>query len=125
MAMNDAARMLWTRTDLRPRDLSTAHLYDGFTWLTVLWLEALGITRPGETGAFLEGGARIALTGELPLNTNGGQLSEGRLHAYNHLLEAVRQLRGDAGARQVPGASVSVCGSGGGVYGSALLLVRD
>jgi acetyl-CoA acetyltransferase len=125
MAMNDAARMLWERTDLRPRDLSTAHLYDGFTWLTVLWLEALGITRPGETGAFLEGGARIALDGELPLNTNGGQLSEGRLHAFNHLIEAVRQLRGDAGERQVRDANVSVCGAGGGVFASALLLVRD
>lgn len=125
MAMNDAARMLWERTDLTPADLSTAHLYDGFSWLTVLWLEALGITKPGETGAFLEGGARIALDGELPLNTNGGQLSEGRLHAFNHLVEAVRQLRGDAGPRQVADARVSVCGSGGGVFGSALLLVRE
>jgi len=125
MAMNDAAQMLWQRTDLRPGDISTAHLYDGFTWLTVLWLEALGITKRGETGAFLEGGSRIALDGELPLNTNGGQLSEGRLHGYNHLVEAVRQLRGEAGERQVKDAKVSVCGSGGGVYGSALLLVRD
>lgn len=125
MAMNDAAKMLWARTDLTPKDLSTAHLYDGFTWLTILWLEALGITRPGETGDFLAGGANIALDGVLPLNTNGGQLSEGRLHAFNHLIEAVRQLRGEAGERQVPDAKVSVCGSGGGVFGSALLLVRD
>jgi acetyl-CoA acetyltransferase len=125
MALNDAAKMLWERTDLRPKDLSTAHLYDGFTWLTVLWMEALGITKPGETGAFLEGGANIALDGVLPLNTNGGQLSEGRLHGFNHLLEAVRQLRGENGARQVKDARYSVCGAGGGVFGSALLLVRD
>jgi acetyl-CoA acetyltransferase len=109
MAMNDAAKMLWERTDLRPKDLSTAHLYDGFTWLTVLWLEALGITKPGETGDFLAGGANIARDGVLPLNTNGGQLSEGRLHAFNHLLEAVRQLRGEAGPRQVKDARYSVC----------------
>src|SRR3546814_4809675 len=76
--------------DLTPADLTSAHLYDGFSWLTVLWLEALGITKPGATGDFLEGGQRIALDGVLPLNTNGGQLSEGRLHAFNHLVEAVR-----------------------------------
>ncbi|MBN8842912.1 MAG: thiolase family protein [Sphingomonadales bacterium] len=125
MAMNDAAKMLWSRTDLTPDDLTSAHLYDGFSWLTVLWLEALGITRPGETGAFLEGGQRIALDGLLPLNTNGGQLSEGRLHAFNHLVEAVRQLRGEAGDRQVADAKVAVCSAGGGVFGSALLIVRD
>ncbi len=125
MAMNDAAAMMWERTDLKPKDVSTAHLYDGFTWLTVLWLEALGLTRPGETGPFLEGGARIALDGELPLNTNGGQLSEGRLHAFNHLVEAVRQLRGEAGPRQVKDVTVSVCGSGGGTFGSSLLLTNQ
>jgi acetyl-CoA acetyltransferase len=125
MAMNDAAKMMWARTDLKPADLDTAHLYDGFSWLTVLWLEALGITKPGETGGFLEGGGRIALDGELPLNTNGGQLSAGRLHAFNHLAEAVAQLRGTAGERQVKDVEVSVCGAGGGVFGSSLLLVRD
>lgn len=125
MAMNDAARALWTRTDLTPADLTSAHLYDGFSWLTVLWLEALGITKPGETGQFLEGGQNIALDGPLPLNTNGGQLSEGRLHAFNHLVEAVRQLRGEAGDRQIKDSKVAVCGAGGGVFGSAMLLVRD
>jgi len=125
MALNDAAKMLWERTDLKPADVDTAHLYDGFSWLTVLWLEALGLTKPGETGAFIEGGARISLDGELPLNTNGGQLSEGRLHAFNHLNEAVRQLRGTAGPRQVKDVEVSVCGAGGGVFGSCLLLTRD
>lgn len=126
MAMNDAAKMMWDRTDQKPKDLSTAHLYDGFTWLTILWMEALGITRPGETGGFLEGGARIALDGDLPMNTNGGQLSEGRLHAFSHLVEAVRQLRGEAGPRQVKNdPKLSVCGAGGGVFGSSLLLAAD
>jgi len=125
MAMHDAATMMWARTDLKPSDVDTAHLYDGFSWMVVSWLEALGLTKPGETGAFIEGGTRIGPGGELPLNTNGGQLSEGRLHAFSHLVEAVRQLRGQAGLRQVRGAEVSVCGAGGGVYGASLLLVRE
>jgi len=117
--------MMWARTDLKPEDIDTAHLYDGFSWLTALWLEALGFTKPGETGAFLEGGQRIALDGDLPLNTNGGQLSAGRLHAFNHLAEAVHQLRGKAGDRQVAGAEISVCSAGGGVIGSSMILIRD
>jgi acetyl-CoA acetyltransferase len=125
MAMHDAAKMMWARTDLKPSDVDSAHLYDGFSWMVISWLEALGLTRPGETGAFIQGGERIGPGGELPLNTNGGQLSEGRLHAFSHLVEAVRQLRGEAGSRQVPDAEVSVCGAGGGVYGASVLLVRD
>jgi acetyl-CoA acetyltransferase len=125
MSMHDAGKMMWTRTDLKPKDVDTAHLYDGFTYLTMLWLEALGFCAEGESGAFIEGGARIALDGELPLNTNGGQLSEGRMHGFGHLHEAVLQLRGQAGARQVKDAKVSVVGNGGGSLGGAVLLRRD
>ncbi len=125
MLMHDAAKEMWKHTDLKPKDVDCAHLYDGFTYLTVLWLEALGLTEVGETGRFIEGGTRIARDGELPLNTNGGQLSEGRLHAFGHLIEAVQQLRGNAGPRQVKDAEIAVTGSGGGIFGSSLLLVRD
>jgi len=125
MAIHDAARMMWARTDLKPKDVDTAHLYDGFSWLTLLWLEALGFCGEGESGRFVEGGRRIALDGELPLNTNGGQLSEGRMHGFGHLHEAVLQLRGQAGARQVADAKVSVVGNGGGSLGGALLLRRS
>jgi acetyl-CoA acetyltransferase len=126
MAMHDAAKMMWSRTDLKPKDIDTAHLYDGFTWLTMNWLEALGLCGEGESGAFIEGGQRISLDGELPLNTNGGQLSEGRMHGFGHLHEAVLQLRGQAGERQVKKApKVSVVGNGGGSLGGAVLLRRD
>lgn len=125
MAMHDAARMMWARTDFKPKDVTTAHLYDGFTYLTMFWLEALGFCDEGGSGAFIEGGQRIALDGELPLNTNGGQLSEGRLHGLGHLHEAVLQLRGQAGARQVDDVKVSVVGNGGGNIGGAVLLRRD
>jgi acetyl-CoA acetyltransferase len=125
MVMHDAARMMWSRTDLKPKDVDSAHLYDGFTYITMFWLEALGFCPEGEAGRFIEGGRRIALDGELPMNTNGGQLSEGRMHAFGHLYEAVTQLRGDAGERQVKDVEVSVTGAGGGPFGGCLLLTRD
>lgn len=125
MAMHDAARMMWNRTDFTPKDFDTAHLYDGFTWLTLLWLEALGICGEGESGAFVEGGHRISLNGELPLNTNGGQLSEGRMHGFGHLHEAVLQLRGTAGERQVSNVKTSVVACGGGSLGGSLILRQD
>ncbi|MGH7864972.1 MAG: thiolase family protein [Candidatus Binataceae bacterium] len=125
MAARDAAAMLWSRTDLKPTDVDVALLYDGFSFLTVVWLEALGFCKHGEGGQFIEGGKRIALNGELPLNTNGGQLSAGRLHGYGLLYEACVQLWGAAGERQVAGPpEVAVVGVGGGPLGGCLLLTR-
>jgi acetyl-CoA acetyltransferase len=126
MAMRDAGAMLWSRTDLRPADVDVAELYDGFSFLALAWLEALGFCGKGEGGPFVEGGTRIALDGELPLNTHGGQLSAGRLHGYGFLHEAALQLWGGGGARQVPGEPrVAVAAAGGGPLGGCLLLVRD
>jgi acetyl-CoA acetyltransferase len=124
MAAHDAGKHMWSRTDLKPRDVDVAGLYDGFSILTVLWLEALGLAPRGEVGAFIEGGERIQLGGELPLNTGGGQLSAGRLHAFGHLREVVLQLRGEAAGRQVDGAEVGVVGAGGGPLAGCLLLTR-
>lgn len=118
------AAHLWTRTDLTPADVDVAELYDGFTFNCVSWLEALGFCPLGEASAFLAGGANIALDGTLPLNTHGGQLSAGRTQGFGFLHEAVVQLRGDGGARQVAGAEVAAVSTGGGVPGSALLLTR-
>jgi acetyl-CoA acetyltransferase len=114
---------MWNRTDLRPADVDVAQLYDGFTIEAVWWLEALGFCGPGEAGLFVEGGKRISLEGELPLNTWGGQLSGGRLHAgFGHVAEAVRQLRGEAGGRQVANAEVAAIGNVGGFEAGAALL---
>jgi acetyl-CoA acetyltransferase len=124
MAGRDAAAHLWSRTELTPADVDVAELYDGFSFLTLMWLEALAFCGRGEGGPFVEGGHRIALHGELPLNTSGGQLSAGRLHGYIQLYEAVVQLRGEAGARQVEGAEVAVAASGGGPLAGVLLLTR-
>jgi acetyl-CoA acetyltransferase len=126
MALRDAAKMLWERTDLRPSDVDVAELYDGFSFIALAWLEALGFCKKGEGGPFIDGGARIALDGEIPLNTSGGQLSGGRLHGYGFLHEACVQLWGEGGARQVAGdPQVAVAGAGGGPLGGCLLLVRD
>ena len=119
-----AGAMLWSRTDLKPADVDVAQIYDGFSILTLLWLEALQLCGKGEAAAFVEGGARIGLSGELPMNTSGGQLSAGRFHGYGHTYEACLQLWGRGGERQVKDAKVCAVANGGFGYG-ALLLKRD
>jgi acetyl-CoA acetyltransferase len=125
MASVEAAVQMWSRTDLTPRDLDVAQLYDGFTFLTIAWLEALGICGDGEGGPFVEGASRIALDGELPLNTYGGQLSAGRMHGYWVLHEACLQLRGQAGERQLQRRpETAVVAAGGGPIAGCMLLTR-
>ncbi len=116
---------VWTRTSLRPDDVDVALVYDGFTFNAISWIEALGFCGFGEAPDWLDGGRRIALDGEVPVNPHGGQLSEGRTHGFGFLYEAVTQLRHDAGDRQVPGARTAVVTSGGGTPSSVLLLRSD
>ena len=126
MAATDSGAALWKRTDLKPKDVDTAQLYDGFSIITMVWLEALGFCGRGESGAFVEGGTRIARDGLLPLNTNGGQLSAGRMHGFGLIQEAILQLRGQAGERQIAKQpKVAAVANGGGPLASCMLLVRD
>jgi acetyl-CoA acetyltransferase len=106
------ARRLWDRSSYRPGDVDVAQVYDGFTSVTLQWIEALGFCGIGEFGDWIGDGSRIGPGGDLPVNTAGGQLAEGRLHGVSFLNEAVLQLRGDCGERQVPGARVAVVASG-------------
>ena len=124
-AHDDSARMMWARTDYTPADVGSAQLYDGFSILTMIWLEALGLCPVGQSGAFVEGGARIALDGGLPLNTNGDQLSGGRTHGLGYVHEACLQLWGRAEGRQTAPHSLSVVAAGGGPLGGSLLLACD
>lgn len=118
-----SAASMWAGTDLTAADVDVAQLYDGFTIEVIWWLEALGFCGPREGAAFVDGGTRIGLGGELPLNTWGGQLSGGRLHAgFGHTAEAMRQLRAEAGQRQVDGAEVAVVTNAGGFESGAALL---
>jgi acetyl-CoA acetyltransferase len=118
------AAHLWTRTDLQPSDVDLALVYDGFTFNAISWIEALGFCGFGEAYDWLNGGSRIALDGDLPVNPHGGQLSEGRTHGFGFVYEAVQQLRHEAGARQVRDARTAVVTSGGGVPSGVLLLQR-
>ena len=113
---------LWSRSSLTRADVDLALLYDGFSFNCLSWLEGLGFCGIGEGGDFVAGGDRIRLGGELPLNTHGGQLSHGRTHGFGFFHEAVTQLRGQAGARQVDGAEVAVVTNGGLTPGGAMLL---
>ncbi|MBB4149005.1 thiolase family protein [Sphingobium scionense] len=119
-------RDLWKNTDYSAKDVDTVQFYDGFAFQPITWLEGLGFCDVGEGGQFLEGGKRIALDGELPMNTGGGQLGWGRLHGFGFAYESVVQLRGEGGARQIAGdPKVAVATSGGGPMAAALLLARD
>lgn len=125
VAADPGAREMWSRTDLKPKDVSCAMLYDGFSVLTLLWLEALGFCKPGESGPFVaEGNTRLG--GKLPLNTDGGVANVGRRHGGSHLIEAVRQLRGECGPRQVKDAKVSMFTVAGPVWrGFAALMATE
>ncbi|MES3004149.1 MAG: thiolase family protein [Pseudomonadota bacterium] len=90
-----------------PRDIAVAQLYDNFTPSVLLWLEHGGFCKPGEAGAFVENG-RIRLGGELPVNTAGGNLSESFMEGWLHIVEGVKQMRGQCGPRQVEGAEVGL-----------------
>jgi acetyl-CoA acetyltransferase len=124
-AAHHSARAMWDRTTIRPTDVDIAELYDGFSYHTLMWLEALGFCDIGQSGSFVEGGERISREGALPINTQGGQLSGGRLHGFGFLHEACVQLWGDAGDRQVKSSpSVAAIAAGGLSFAGCMLLGR-
>jgi acetyl-CoA acetyltransferase len=120
---------LWSKSELGLGDVDLLFLYDGYSVLTMNWLENLGYCKPGEGGPFVESNwnkaeDRIMIDGRIPVNTHGGSLSEGATQGAGHLREAVVQLRGEAGTRQVAGCKVALAALGGFFFNSTALVLR-
>jgi acetyl-CoA acetyltransferase len=119
-----AARDVYAMAGLRPKDMDVALLYDVFSPMVLWQLEAYGFCKRGEAGPFVADGHIDWPDGDIPVNTHGGSLSEAYVHGVNHILEAVRQLRGTSTC-QVEGASVALVAAAAVVPTSALILRND
>jgi acetyl-CoA acetyltransferase len=117
-----AGETLWRRAGVGPQDMDIAQIYDCFTISVLLQLEAYGFCKRGESGHFAASGALLQ-EGALPINTAGGHLSEGYVHGMNHIVEAVRQLRGEADM-QIDDAELCLCTGGPLPVGSSVVLRR-
>jgi acetyl-CoA acetyltransferase len=122
LGMAAAASKAYTAAGLGPADVDVALVHDAFTVSTLLTVEGLGFCKPGE-GADYAAAGHLDLGSACPVNPHGGLLSQGHVGGILHLTEAVTQLRGEAGPRQVPGARVAVTAGNGAIFGTCGVLL--
>jgi acetyl-CoA acetyltransferase len=118
-----AASEAFEMAGLGVEDVAIALLYDCFTFEVIHQLEEMGFCAPGEGGQLVESGA-IRLDGRIPVNPHGGLLSEAHVLGMNHVIEGVRQLRGEAGARQIDSAQIAAVTGWGGMADGGVAVLR-
>ena len=123
LGLAKAAPKAFAMAQVRHDDIDVAEIYDCFTWIVLCQLEDMGFCKKGEGGAFVEGG-RLRLSGALPTNTHGGLLSQAHMLGLNHVVELVRQLRGQAGRAQVADARIGLATGYGDLGDGAMVIMR-